>query len=372
MPRAGGAIRRLTKLLVGLSVVAGSYWLASLADAEGPTAKLEPMATPGARIAFVTSTEAKPESLVWTAAADGGERKLLGPGVEALISPNGATVAASLFGSGGLTESGPSLGLYPTSGGAPIQLGDLAHQLATPLAWSPDSRYLAVGLQSTAIKNVAANSDLAVLDTTTDVLKPVMTGIVYGASFAPDGSDRLVFGRSASQIYTAHVDLYSYAPNGTVIRVTTDGRSLNPIWGPKYIAYDRERLRHDDAPVYEIWLRGSSGRPRQLTRIKVRTLVSGLVPLGFSQSGSRLLAEFVGQDTSEAWTVQVASGRARAVRIGRRNVVGGAISADGSHLLVAEGGLDGPASQDNVVTVPFSGGPAKLLVAHAAEPSWTE
>ncbi len=96
------------------------------------------------------------------------------------------------------------------------------------------------------------------------------------------------------------------------------------------------------------------------------------MPLGFSSDGSRLLAEFVGQDTSEAWTVEVPPGRARAVRVKGRAVVGGAISSDGSRLLVAEGGLEGPAEGDNVVTVPFAGGAPTLLVAHAAQPSWNE
>jgi hypothetical protein len=70
--------------------------------------------------------------------------------------------------------------------------------------------------------------------------------------------------------------------------------------------------------------------------------------------------------------VQVPSGRARPVRVKRKPVVGGAISSDGSRLLVFEGGLEGPPQGDNVVTVPFSGGAATLLVAHAAQPSWNE
>ncbi len=183
-----------------------------------------------------------------------------------------------------------------------------------------------------------------------------------------------MFGRALGQSLTAKVNLYTAAATGAgVRRITGDGRSLNPVWGPRFIAYDRERLRRNDAPVYEIWLRGSSvGAARRLTSIRVRSLVSGLMPLGFSSDGKRLLTEFVGQDTSEAWTVQIPSGRARPVRVKGRPVVGGAISRDGSRLLVYEGGLEGPAEGDSVVTVPFSGGAATLLVAHAAQPSWNE
>lgn len=326
------------------------------------------------RIAFVTSSEAQPESMVWTALADGSERKLLGAGDSPLLSPDGKLVAAALFGTGGSSERGPSLALYSTAGAAPLTLGSLASATAVPLAWSPDSRYLAVALQSTAIRNVARRSGLAVLDTTTGTLKTISSGIVYGASFAPDGSDRIVFGRSGSQTFTAPVNLYTAGPTGAGLkRITGDGRSLNPVWGPRWIAYDRERLRRENAPVYQIWLRGSGvGPARRLTGIRVQSLVSGLVPLGFSASGSRLLAEFEGQDTSEAWTVLVGSGRARPLRVKRRPVLGAGISRDGTRLLVSEGGLEGPAADDNVVTVPFGGGAAKLLVAHAGQPSWNE
>jgi dipeptidyl aminopeptidase/acylaminoacyl peptidase len=324
------------------------------------------------RIAYVTSSEAQPEPRVWAALASGGEPRLLGPGDEPLLAPNGATVAAGLFGSG--PGKGPSLALYPVAGGAPARFGDLAAQDALPLGWSPDSRYLAVMLTSTAVTGFVKKSGLGVLDTTTGMLRTIASGIVYGASFAPDGSDRIVFGRATGQNLQARVNLYTAAATGgSLTRITSDGRSLNPVWGPRFIAYDRERLRRNDAPVYQIWLRGSSvGAARRLTSIRVRSLVSGLMPLGFSADGRRLLAEFVGQDTSEAWTVQIPTGKARAVRVKRLPVVGAAISRDGSRLLVFEGGLEGPAQRDSVVTVPFTGGPPTLLVAHAAQPSWNE
>lgn len=327
-------------------------------------------------IAYVTSSTAHPESQAWVAAEGGLEPKRLGPGNDPLIDPGGRFVAVGLFGTG--PERGPSLALYPLASypsiGSATTFGNLAKQNATPLAWSPDGRYLAVMLTSTAVKGFVKKSGLGILDTTTGSLRTVASGVVYGASFAPDGTDRIVFARTGSQELTASVNLYVAQASGAGLRrVTGDGRSLNPVWGPTYIAYDRERLRRNDAPVYQIWLRRPGGsEPRRLTSIRVRPLVSGLTPLGFSADGSRLLAEFVGQDTSEAWTVQVPSGRARRVRVKGRSVVGGAISRDGSRLLVAEGGLEGPAEGDNVVTVPFAGGPPTLLVAHAAQPSWTE
>jgi hypothetical protein len=371
---SGRAARRGTALAATLlwTVAAGAVPGTAAGSPRAWKAAAEALIAIPRRVAYVTSSEAQPESRVWTAFTDGSSPLQLGPGSGPLISPDGTHVAAGLFGSS--SESGPSLALYPAGGGAAARTGDLSKQTATPLAWSPDSRYLAVGLQSTAVRNVARGSGLGILDVFTGTLKRIATGIVYGASFAPDGSDRVVVGLSSAESLATPVDLYVAGPTGSGLRrLTVDRHSLYPVWGPSYIAYDRERLRRNDAPVYQLWLRRpQGGRPRQLTAIHVRSLVSGLVPLGFSQSGSRLLAEFVGQDTSEAWTVQVSSGRSRPVRVARRTVVGGGISRDGSRLLVYAGGVEGPADGDSILTVPFAGGAAKLLLAHAAQPSWNE
>ncbi len=363
-------------MLVAMSSPGGKRVVSALATAVAFAAvALAPAAvaavSPG-RLAYVTSTEAKPESVVWTALANGSEPKQLGPGNDPVLSPDGATVAASLLGTG--SGKGPALAIYPTSGARPTTLGEVATQVAVPLAWSPDSRYLAVSLGSTALKGFVKKSGLAILDTTTGSLKTITTGIVNGASFAPDGSDRVVFARASGENLTAPVNLYIAEPTRAALkRITSDGHSLNPVWGPRFIAYDRQRLRRNDAPVYQIWLRGSSvGAARQLTSIHVRSLVSGLMPIGFSSDGTRLLAEFVGQDTSEAWTVTIPSKRASRIRVKGNGVLGAAISRDGSRLLVTEGGLDGPADTGNVLTVPFAGGAATQLVAHAAQPSWNE
>jgi len=372
----GGALTKAVATFAAPAAVAAALAMPAAArQAAAPSTTATPLY--GSRIAYVTSSEAKPGPQVWTATPNGSAPMLLGPGDGPLVSPDGSRVAAGLFGAG--LEKGASLAVYsvfpenlgPHTGPG---FGNLAAQSATPLAWSPDSRYLAVMLVSTAVKGFAKKSGLAILDGRTGLLRTIAAGVIYGASFAPDGSDRVVFGRALGQSLTSKVNLYTAAATGAGLRrITGDGRSLNPVWGPRFIAYDRERLRRNDAPVYQIWLRGSSpGAARRLTSIRVRSLVSGLTPIGFSSDGTRLLTEFVGQDTSEAWTVQIPSGRARPVRVKRRPVVGGAISRDGSRLLVYEGGLEGPAQGDNVVTVPFAGGAPTLLVAHAAQPSWNE
>ena len=113
-------------------------------------------------------------------------------------------------------------------------------------------------------------------------------------------------------------------------------------------------------------------RVRKLTHIAVGSLVQGLVPLAFSDSGSRLLAEFVGEDTSNAYAVTVASGRARMVTYHRQTVQAAGISSDGSTLLLDAGSFEQPPSHGQILTAPFAGGQARVLVSHAGQASWND
>jgi hypothetical protein len=327
-----------------------------------------------ARLAYVTGTDREPTPSVWIAQANGREPKRLGPGLDPLLSPNGQSVAATLLGTAPNSEKGPALGIYSALGAPVADYLDLETANSTPLAWSPDSRYLAVMRQSTEVTNIAAGSGLDVIDTQTGTVTSIAEGQIYGASFAQDGSDRIVFARSPSLSPSAPTNLYVSNPDGSGLRrITSDGRSLNPVWGPRYIAYDREHLRRNYAPRYDIWLRSPAPGPsaaRRLTNVPADKLVVGLVPIAFSASGSRLLSEFEGQDTSEAWTVRVPSGRARPVTVRNQSVVGAGISRDGGTLLVDLGSFESPPSSGRVASIPFAGGRPKVLVARGAQASW--
>jgi hypothetical protein len=323
------------------------------------------------RLTYATGTARSPVA-VWVAKADGREPRRLGRGDEPLLSPDGQSVAASLFGAGSSPEQGPALAIYPTIGNQAANYLSLATATAMPLAWSSDSRYVAVSLQSTSVTKTAQRSGLAVIDARTGAVTTIAHGQIYGASFAPDSSDMLAYALSRSLSPLARVDVYVSRPDGSGLRaLTRDGRSLEPVWGPRYIAYDRERLRRNDAPVFQIWLKSPSGAGgRRLTNVRVPSLLSGLVPIAFSSDGSRLLAEFEGQDTSEAWTVRVISGRARKLSVRGRPVMAGGISRDGRTVLIDEGALEGPQSSDRVATIPFAGGRSQVLVAHGSQAGW--
>jgi hypothetical protein len=363
---ARGARRRVAlvpgaALAIAITLVSG----ASAAPSLAPSPPQPPT------IAYVTESGTSPP-LVWTMRSDGSQKTSLGEGFSPQISPNGQQVAVSLFGAGA-GETGPALGIYSTVG-APVQsFLSLKGETAQPLSWSPDGRYLAVDVQSTALKRGAQLSGLGILDTQSAKLSMIARGQLYGASFAPNGSDEIVYGLARSQSLTARVNIYRAKPDGSgAVALTRDGRSLFPLWGPGAIAYDRERLRRQDAPVYQIWLRSPRGRTRRLTNVRVRSLVSGLIPVAFSADGTKLLAQFVGQDTSEAWTVRVASGRARPLtpKGARLPLQAAGLSTDGATVLVNEGGVDGPASEGRVATLPFAGGRSTVLVARGSQASW--
>jgi hypothetical protein len=352
----------------GLALVA----LLALVPGAGAGVSIGPStATP--TVAYVMQS-GNSQPVVWTIHVDGTQNTRIGPGFTPLISPSAQQIAASLFGANPSNgETGPALAVYSTSGGTTQTYFNLAGETVEPLAWSRDDRYVAVDIQSTKLKNAARLSGLGVVDTMTGTTKVIARGQIFGASFAPNGSDEIVYGRSAAQTLTAPVNVFRSTVDGSgTTALTRDGRSLFPLWGPKAIVYDRERLRREDAPVYQLWLRSPSGKTRRLTNIRVRTLVSGLTPLAFSADGSKLLAQFVGQDTNEAWTVSVASGRARRLtpRSSRYPLQAAGMTSDGTTLLVNEGGVDGPASEGRVATLPFAGGRSTILVAHGAQASW--
>jgi hypothetical protein len=319
------------------------------------------------RIAYDTGT-ATAGPFVWLANANGSGARRLGPGEQPLISPSGAYVAAGLNAS-----KGAALALYSAGGGAPSDFFNAATVSVDPIAWSSDSRYLAVELYSTRLKG--RQDGLAVIDTTTMRATTLVSGgQIAGASFNPagNGGDRLVYGIiSSSTSPTAPANLYTVGPTGADSnQLTHDNHSLEPVWGAKGIVYVRERSRGADAsPIYQLWLRAGS-KSTQLTHLKVGQLVAGLAPLSISSDGNRILAEFGGQDTSYAWTVQISPRRVEQVRNGTdQDLQAGQISRDGTRVLISADAFMQPPSHGTVESLPFGGGKPTRLV-RGADPSW--
>jgi WD40 repeat protein len=338
--------------------VATLVGVAALAPASGAS-------TGSAAIAYVTGT-ARSLPSVWVADGSGGSARKLGAGSAALLSPNGQTVAAS-----DIASSGHALSLYPANGGAATGYFNIVQANATALAWSPDSRYLAVALTGNNVPSLSGYG-LAIIDTETGTEQTIVKGPIYGASFAPGSSDTLAYARASSANGTAPTNIYTVAADGSrTEQITTDGRSADPVWGTRGIAFDHETFRKGYAPLDQIWLMQPNGRDRrQITHTHVGLLAEGLVPLAFSADGTRLAAEFEGEDMSTGYTVSVLTGHATRLEVGHQAVTAWGISRDGRSVLIAVGGFEQPENQGKIEEIPFSGGHPTLLIAHGNFPSW--
>jgi Tol biopolymer transport system component len=307
-------------------------------------------------------------SSVWIAADDGSGARRLASGSAPRISPDGLTVAFSVVGD--QRTSRPDLTLVPADGSAPPRLLAKAWRDAFTFAWSPDSKTIA-----TVVGPEIGAKRLVLIDVATGARRIVARGAFAGVSFSPAG-DQVVYSRDVkSDRYPPHSDVYRAAvAGGAPVRLTRDRRSLSPLWGPtgKVVfvrLVDAERRRY--APKNELYLMAPDGSGvRRLTRTRVGQLLQGLTPTAWSADGTRLLAEFGGQDTSYAETVDPATGAHRpVVRPAEDGFVATDLTADGSTVLGATGGYE-PSTKHDVVAIPYGGGTPTVLARNALEPDW--
>ena len=290
----------------------------------------------------------------------GGARQV-GNGQNPSVAPDGRMVSSSALGS-----IGPALTLYATAG---RRLHSFFNDrvIAVPLAWSPDSRYLVVLLGADPPR--ITSSWLAVVDTRTMTARTVATGIIRGASFAPSGPDRLVYGYEASsaQVQDPVVNLYTVNPNGSDrAQLTTDGKSLQPLWTARGIVCDRATTRGAGrSPAFQLWLL-HGGQSRQLTS---RAVVE-IVPRAASANGNRLIADYAGPGVNRPLAIQLSPRWVRALATGGRTVQGAGISRDGRTLLLERGpSARLPPYEGVVETVPFGGG-QPTRIASGSSAAW--
>jgi hypothetical protein len=159
---------------------------------------------------------------------------------------------------------------------------------------------------------------------------------------------------------------------GKPVQITSGHPDIDPLWGPQAVVFARQRKppRRYDAWKQDLFMLAPGGMPKQLTFQKPSFLLFGLSPVGWSDDGSRLLAQFGGQDMAFAQTVDPVTGRIRTVGRQTDGIVGSALSHDGTTILATEGASEDPDAETNVVSVPYDGGPPQVLVGHALSPDW--
>jgi hypothetical protein len=310
---------------------------------------------------------------VYVAKDNGSGARKVGAGSNPRVSPDGKTIVFYRFGK---NKQPPELMTVPAAGGTPKRLAS-GWQDPFVFAWSSDSSTIAVLLGP----EVGAQR-LTTIDLATGTQQTLAGGFFSGVSFASRGG-QLVFARSSNEFGTKS-DVYKIdlLPPGAEsvaavlpVALTTDHRSFSPLWGPNekivFVKHLGEKSRKY-GPKNDLFLMSSNGKGiKRLTHTKVEPLLSGLSPTAWSASGNRLLAEFGGQDTSYAVTVNPKTGAERALTKEREvGFVGTALSRDGKLVLGSLGGFE-PGPGHEVVSIPYKGGKPKVLAHNASEPDWS-
>lgn len=311
---------------------------------------------------------------IWSATDNGSGARRLVPGSNPRISPDGQVVAFLHQGKG--RSSKPELMLVPADGSAPVSSLATGWRETSTFAWSPDSASIVAVLGP----ELGAKR-LVLIDTITGAQQTIARGFLSGVGFAPEGG-QLVYSRAASENFPPRSDVYRYdIPVGQPlraaqpVRLTSDQRSLDPLWGPngkivfvKQLGAKQRRY----GPKNELYLMNPAGKQvKRLTHTNVGPLLQGLYPTQWSANGKRLLAQFNGQDTSYAVTVNPQTGAQRPlVEVTEQGFAGAALSANGKLVLGATGGFE-PGPGHDVATIPYGGGKPKVLAKNAFEPDWS-
>jgi Tol biopolymer transport system component len=234
-------------------------------------------------------------------------------------------------------------------------------------AFSPDSTMVAAERGHELGKRKLVMIDLASGKQTV-----LATGFFDGFSFSPDGGE-LVFSK-LGKAFSLSGDLFRVTlAGGKRVALTHDHHSVSPLWSPSGpIVFDRVRnLKSPVGPKAQLYsMNPVGGKAKQLTHTKVPPLLFGLSPVAFSANGRRLLAEFSGQDTGYAVTVNPRTGAERKVIPGDMEMgfFGTAISSDGKAVLGVTSVEPGP--NQHIAIVPYGGG-KKKVIANGYEPDWS-
>lgn len=303
---------------------------------------------------------------VYAANDNGGGAFKVGPGSNPRVSPDGDVIAYAYESSNGRQELRIAAA---AGGGSAAVLSNL--QDSFYVTFSPDSALVAavrgpeIGKRSLVLIDVTSGT----------LLRTVASGYFSGVSFSPDGTE-LAYSVANSENFPAKSNVYT-APiaGGKPVQITKDGVSQAPLWGPndqivlvKLLGAKQRKY----GPKNELYLISPDGKGvKRLTNTEVGPLLQGLTPTEWSANGKRLLAEFVGQDTSYAVAVNPKTGAQTPLgKTGEQGFVGTAISKDGSMVLGFTGGFE-PGPNHMVEAVPYDDGRVTRLVKNAYEPDWS-
>jgi Tol biopolymer transport system component len=330
------------------------------------------LALPAAAQATLTYVRNPLHPTVFVAGDDGSGAKKIEAGETPRVSPDGKWVAYLHQGA----KNAQELKVAPVAGG-PSRTVMVGLREPFYIEWSPNAEWLAA-LRGPEL----GKRKLVLIDAATGAQRVLDTGFFSGFSFSPDGG-QLVYAKAGAEKFPPQSDLFriELLPPGAVSvkavvpqRLTKNHRSSYPLWGPQKIVFVKavDAKKRKYGPKNELYLVNPNGKGiKRLTHTKVDPLLQGLFPTDWSASGSQLLAEFEGQDTSYAVKVNPKTGAEKPVaQAGEQGFVGTALSSDGKFVLGYTGGFD-PGLKHDVMSVPYAGGKGKVLAKNAFAPDWS-
>jgi hypothetical protein len=320
-----------------------------------------------------TTNPTSGKDTVFSASAGGANPRELGTGYVSSLSPNGGYVAA-------LSDSATGMIIYRSGGGAAIHVPSEAKRSDLQTSWSSNSKYMAVSWNGISGSKEVAGLAVISVPSGKVQMSDRFTGMINGISFAPGSPERVAFvqSRSLSPTATASLKVLTPAKKGKSVGISTlirNKRITNPLWTRYGIVYDSITPRSKvEYAAYQLQVL-RKGKSTQITHMKIPALDSGLVPIAASSSGTRLIADFDGEDNINAYSVNVTAHKVTKISIAGTDgqLTGDGISANGKQLLVNYGDFEEPISSKSVVaSVPFGGGKPKVLVHGAASPAWPQ
>lgn len=309
---------------------AGSPVVAQPAPVRVALVFAEPVASP-------TSPFGGGPEAIYLASPAGNNPRRLARGADPAISPDGRWVVYRRD-----TKPVPGgLLIVGTGGGTPRQLPASSDE---PVVWSPDSRLVAAtGTGHLAIVNVDSGKAITLR----------VPQASNGYSFSPDGTE-LAFTHntgSGQNVYTVSTG------SGAIRRLTDDGRSISPLWGPTGIAFARQG---------DVWLMDGDGADvHQVTHTR-----AGIYPAAWSSDGTRLLAAYPAMHNGKIYSVNVSTGEAKDLTGFVGDLYAQGLSRDGKTILAAIGcgGTQSPFGR--VETIPFAGGRPTVIARGPCRASW--
>lgn len=330
-----------------------TLFLATLVVFAAPTAAQ-------ATIAFVKYERYPVAPRVFVSDNNGFDAHPVGHGSDPRVSPDGRWVA---YVSKAKITGHKRLKLVPAGGGRSNLLIDAAE--ISSVTWSGDSSKIA------AVRGSRRGKDkLVLIDLASGGQRRVARGLFSGVSFSSDGEE-LVYSRARTKRSRSRSDIFAVSTSsGRRARLTYDGRSIRPLWGPdEEIAFVKEKRRHSG----DIFLMNpQGGEVRRVTRHRFGHPRREYFPVDWSEDGTRLLVDFEGGNRLDhALLFDLEIGASWSLENPAKRFVGAAISADGEAVLGSSGGFR-PLSNHLVGTVPASGGRMHVIAQFAYEPDWSK